>query len=535
VSLAAAGLVDNIPMDVDLAERLNLLAEHESAWEDTPWFPIEGYDGVLGLAASSGNLLVFFRLWDDSVRFGRQLVFQRLPSIHQGVPDFTSRMDPDFHVHEFSVDSSQDLLIYAQYVHEMLCFISCSDRLFRSGSRLATREVGTNRPHPASSGGVLSLRKNEFPIATTTRIYGELAACLTTLIDDGSLRFRIFNWTTGQSITESVRVQLPSSRGESLTESCHLEGGNFSPLRYEFLDADHIFYSSSEALSNYPNLVVENIRSSCRTVLRLDFPDIVPGTNATCYLSIPQNSMPHTWANNRSAGYFCDDLSDRLIVLNVVSYGWGAYHSCHKQQQTLHISTNAILSYVRAHPSGGSVPWDAWGPGNVRVVPRRTVVHETVTGMHTLCGMRAVHDHIVKDRRSRPVICVYDYHRGRVGRALFAQGNGASSGAGMWTTMRRSLSTKYPEPPALAPYPVATSYVLPGGEKEMSCLVKEIPIPKGLLVDNLMCVLCEHAVVLLEVSELAVLPSRPLADYCTVKLSDRRLGAPISGVFYHAI
>ena len=35
----------------------------------------------------------------------------------------------------------------------------------------------------------------------------------------------------------------------------------------------------------------------------------------------------------------------------------------------------------------------------------------------------------------------------------------------------------------------------------MSCLVKEIPIPKGLMVDNLMCVLCEHAVVLLEVSQ----------------------------------
>jgi hypothetical protein len=35
----------------------------------------------------------------------------------------------------------------------------------------------------------------------------------------------------------------------------------------------------------------------------------------------------------------------------------------------------------------------------------------------------------------------------------------------------------------------------------MTCLVKEIPIPDGLLVANLMCVLCEHAVVLLEVSE----------------------------------
>jgi hypothetical protein len=171
-----------------------------------------------------------------------------------------------------------------------------------------------------------------------------------------------------------------------------------------------------------------------------------------------------------------------------VSYGWGGYHSCRKQQQTLHISANAILSYVRSHPSGGSVPWDVWGPGNVRVVPRRSVAYETVTGMHTLCGMRALSDHIVKDRHSRPVICVYDYHRGRVGKAL---------------------STKRPE----LPHPVAMSYVLPGGENEMPCLVKEIPIPRGLLVGNLMCVLCEHAVVLLEVSELYFFYVA-LADYC---------------------
>ena len=312
-----------------------------------------------------------------------------------------------------------------------------------------------------------------------------------------------------------------------------LKGGNFSPLRYEFLDAHHIFYSSSEALTNYPNLVVENIHTTRRTILALDFPDIVPGTTASCYLSIPQNSMPHTYTranDNHPAGYFCADLSDRLIVLNVVSYGWGGYHSCRKQQQTLHISANAILSYIRSHPSGGFVPWDVWGPGNVRVVPRRTVVHETVTGMHTLCGMRALNDHIVKDSYSRPIICVYDYHPGRVRKALVAQQQqqqqadadadtsnpSTGTGAGVWTRMRRSLSTKRPEPPPPPPpHTAATSYVVQGGEEEMTCLVKEIPIPDGLLVANLMCVLCEHAVVLLEVSELHYfrIKSQALADF----------------------
>jgi len=92
-------------MDANLAERVQLLTEHESAWKDTPWYPIDDYDGVLGIAACSGNLFVFFRLWNDPIQFVRHLVFQRLPSIRNGVPDFTSRMDPDFHVHEFSIDS----------------------------------------------------------------------------------------------------------------------------------------------------------------------------------------------------------------------------------------------------------------------------------------------------------------------------------------------------------------------------------------------------------------------------------------------
>lgn len=107
-------MVENIPTEVNLAERVKLLATHETAWEDTPWFPIDDYDGVLGLAASSGNLLVFFRVWNDPIRFGRSLLFQTLPSIHQGIPDFSARMGPDGLMHEFTIDSSQDLLIYAQ-------------------------------------------------------------------------------------------------------------------------------------------------------------------------------------------------------------------------------------------------------------------------------------------------------------------------------------------------------------------------------------------------------------------------------------
>jgi hypothetical protein len=297
------------------------------------------------------------------------------------------------------------------------------------------------------------------------------------------------------------------------------EGGSFSPLRYEFLDAEHIFYSSSEALTSYPNLIVEHIHTSHRTILALDFPEVAPGSTASCYLSIPQNSMPHTWAKKDAAGHFSDDLSDRLVVLNVVGYGWlGGCHSRRKQQRTLHISANALLERVRKHPDGGTVPWEEWGPGNVRVVPRRAVAHETVAGMHSLCGLRALSDHIVRDRYERPVICVYDYHRGRVGKAAAlsepqVDGDALSGGGG-----GVGMSTKRPE----GPLPAATSYVLPGGEAELPCLVKEIPIPEGLQVGNLMCVLCEHAVVLLEVSGRCI--SQGCTWLITVKAGGQEIG-----------
>ena len=165
-----------------------------------------------------------------------------------------------------------------------------------------------------------------------------------------------------------------------------------------------------------------------------------------------------------SAGDFSDDLSDWLIVLNVVSYGWGGCQLRCKQQQTLHISANALLSHIRVNPSGGTVPWGEWGPGNFRVVPHCVVAYETVVGMHSLCGLCVLSDHIIWDRYKRPAICVYDYHCGRVGKAAahcvqWVDGdapNGGDGRAGLWTRM---LPTKHLKTPLSA----AMSYVLPDG------------------------------------------------------------------------
>jgi hypothetical protein len=216
--------------------------------------------------------------------------------------------------------------------------------------------------------------------------------------------------------------------------------------------------------------------------------------------SILQNSMPHAWSNDHITGYFRADLSDRLIVLDVAIRWRRSVRRI--REQTIHISSNALLSYVLSHSPEGPVPWEAWTPGIVRQVSDYEIAYQTITKVHPVCGMRALNYHIVKDRFSRPVIRVYDYHPQRVRYArsrLCTQpsNHDAPYVLEQWTRTQHPSLRERPELAA----PGGLSYILPGGEKELPCLVKEIPIPQALLVGTLMCVLCEDVVVLAEVSE----------------------------------
>jgi hypothetical protein len=97
---------------------------------------------------------------------------------------------------------------------------------------------------------------------------------------------------------------------------------------------------------------------------------------------------------------------------------------------------------------------------------------------------------------------IYDYHPERVKYARSRLGTQPSNHdvpnvPEQWTTTQHP---SLPERPELAA-PGGLSYILPGGEMELPCLVKEIPILKALLVGTLMCVLCKDVVVLAEVSE----------------------------------
>jgi hypothetical protein len=208
--------------------------------------------------------------------------------------------------------------------------------------------------------------------------------------------------------------------------------------------------------------------------------------------------MPHEWVNDHTAGYFRDDLSDRIIVLDV-SMLCGEPLSWPHERQTLHISANALLSYVLSHPSELPIPWEAWGPGIARLVSPHSIEYNTLTGKHTVCGTRALSTHVVRNRFSRPVICLYDFHPQRVNYARttlrHTNPNDVPRVPERGTTVHHPSSS---EPPLKVANPEEWSYLL--GETGLPCLVKEIPIPPELLVGNPMLILCEDAIVLVRVS-----------------------------------
>jgi hypothetical protein len=265
------------------------------------------------------------------------------------------------------------------------------------------------------------------------------------------------------------------------------------------LDPNHKIYLSSERPGELPNLVVENVHSFHRTSLDLNWKDIPPG-RFIFQASILRNTMPYAWSNGHTPGYFRADLSERLIVLDFAIY-WRRSTN-RNRKQTIHISSNALLLYVLLHSPGGPIPWEAWTPGIVRQIPDHEIVYQTIARVRPVCGMRALNHNIVKDRLSRPVIRIYDYHPQRVRYARSRlrpqpSNHDAPNVLEQWSTTQHPSLRDRPELAA----PGGLSYILPGGEKELSCLVKEIPIPNALLVGTLMCVLGEDVVVLAEVSE----------------------------------
>jgi hypothetical protein len=181
---------------------------------------------------------------------------------------------------------------------------------------------------------------------------------------------------------------------------------------YESLDSNYILYSSRDPPASIPNLIVKNIHSSRCTVLHLNFLSVTPGARFCIHPMFQKNSMLNKWVNGHTAGYFRDDLSDRLIVLDVsITHVGGTPRYDFRR---LHISANNLLSYILSHPSELPIPWEAWTPGIARLVPPRPLEYCTLTGKHTVCGTRALSTHVVRNRFSQPVICVYDFHPQRV-------------------------------------------------------------------------------------------------------------------------
>ena len=127
VALAAVGQQDGSSSHLGTAERLQVLTEFRDAWEELKWTEhtcVPTQDGEAWELYGG----VFAECSEDQ----ETLFFRQLPSRLRGIEAREWRLDVGFHVCDFTMDPSQDLLVALQYVASRLLKARSSSNAYRS-------------------------------------------------------------------------------------------------------------------------------------------------------------------------------------------------------------------------------------------------------------------------------------------------------------------------------------------------------------------------------------------------------------------
>jgi hypothetical protein len=230
------------------------------------------------------------------------------------------------------------------------------------------------------------------------------------------------------------------------------------------------------------------------------------------FTQLQANTLPTNWSGSDNPGWFHADPNGRVLALTLGSPTADGLTVAFTQH-TLFVPHDVFLSHIAAHnqsqsqtpstdpdgtPSASNlvvVPWDAWGPGHARLTTVPYVFRRS-TGMHKVCGMRALGEaHVLGDRG---VLRITDYHPHRVARAR-AHASLGDDGPGEdgngddddddpseegWRRRRQRAT--------------CARDVLPRGT-QIPYVEKDIPLPDGLRSEHVQCVLGEDVVLLIEV------------------------------------
>jgi hypothetical protein len=224
----------------------------------------------------------------------------------------------------------------------------------------------------------------------------------------------------------------------------------------------------------------------------LEAPGLHPGL--TDFLST--NTLPSNTSDLYFPGFFHSEPRSRLLALKVgIPFVDGPAIPC-----VFYVQHNVLLDYIRSHPSDPNtlvVPWEAWGPGNVHIFSPPQLHNPSklkFLGCKMVCGMHAITEPpMVIGEGDQKILRIMDYHPRRIVRNLVSQDTHLRGAA----DLHKGLGPPGPSVQQEAP------------DKDIPYAFKDIPLPGGLRLGNIKCVLGEDVVAVFEVG----IPSLMMACY----------------------
>jgi hypothetical protein len=204
--------------------------------------------------------------------------------------------------------------------------------------------------------------------------------------------------------------------------------------------------------------------------------------------SLCTNTLPSNTSDSCFPGFFHSEPSSRLLALEVEVLRTDFVRVPH----ILYVPHDVLLGYIRSHPSDSHtvvVPWKAWGHGNAHILasPHPCLNRYEFRGCKIVCGMHAITGKpmVILQGKQR-MLRIMDYHPRRIYR------NSVTGTQDTHLRSRAADSHKGLDPPGTSARQEAT-------DEDIPYTFKDIPLPGGLRLENIRCVLGEDVVVVFEV------------------------------------
>ncbi|KAH8982861.1 hypothetical protein EDB86DRAFT_2834202 [Lactarius hatsudake] len=395
LELAANGMRDDHRSSLGKIQRLNLLAEHETAWRTLSWLDntsIDTLDGWGEPVSVSGNIIAFRNAYAKPDASSEELLLLRAPSKLRNVQTKRWVVQLPHDTQDVCISSAQDLLVYR-----------CGTKSFH----FCSLSSGEKHPLVQHSGTFEATNSWRYRIGSM-RVYGDSFA----IASEQGLYISTWNWKSGEQESDFMA---------SLQHST-----------FDFLDEHHILFPSSIDDSLYvydaramPPMNSRRRKSKGTHCFEISMPRFL-GNHVTCGIDLRCNSL--SAGQDESPASFHADPHQRMISLLITAgpNSTGAHGHSPREQCEMHVRASALLAWTKMHPAPPNasvvVPWSAWGPAAARVVVPR--VDDT-----TLCaskskflgsGMRVITPPSSRSDGTS-VVTVMDYHPARVFRGLQAE------------------------------------------------------------------------------------------------------------------